>query len=362
MSDISGNAVAMGLANKSQMGGAMVIQSYTNSALQQPKVDFSGFPSLQAYQKQINDGLAVAQGHANYYLNTLQSNLISNMGNIYNYYVLNKTLPVVLPAGSTEVQWINMLSAVKAQSQNYYSVAKQIVMDLRNFSNQLDTDSQAFNTTITELNSKVGGDEGVLQDINDELDKIQLLLDAAITGSVISALTTAAGVFTICVGSIEDFVTAGVTTPLIFGGIGIFAAGVSGEAGSIAAIIQQNNAKATLLNQEASLTAEVKLATTVSRGYSSLSSKVKAAAEAATTMANAWANVNTDFEEIINDLNQGIISADSVRTMFVTATNEEIATLLQDIQTIKEQMSGVTVQCASPGQTVSQLVASLTGQ
>lgn len=362
MSDIIGNAVAMGLANKSQMGGALLIQTYANSALQQPQVDFSGFPSLQPYQKQINDGLAIAQGHANYYLDTLKSNLISNMGNIYNYYVLNKTLPEVLPTGSTVEQWTNMLNVVRNQSQNYYSVAKQIVTDLRSFSDKLDIDSQEFSTTITELNSKVGGDEGILNDINGELDKIQDSIDAAITSSILNGLTIAAGVFTVCVGAIEDFVTAGVTAPLVFGGIGIIAAGVSGEAASIAAIIKQNNAKASILTQETNLSAEVKLATTVSRGYSSLSSKVEAAIATATTMANAWANVDTDLEEIINDLNQGISSADSVRTLFVAAANGEIKTLLQDIQTIKEQISGVTVQCASPGQTVSQLIASLTGQ
>ncbi|KAF1366504.1 HBL/NHE enterotoxin family protein [Yokenella regensburgei] len=362
MPDISGNAAVMGQANKSQVSGAMTIQTYANSALEQPKVDFSGISDLLPYQKQINDGLAIAQNHAQYYLNTLQDKIIVNMANISNYYQLNKVLPETLPTGSTEDQWVKTLNAVRQQSQSYYSAAKQLVTDLRDFSNQLATDSQAFSITISELNSKVGGNEGVLQNINKELDKIQSAIDGYIAGITISGLTVAAGVFTICVGAIEDFITAGTTTPLIFGGVGIVLGGVSGEAASIKGLIDGNNSKAQLLSQEKNLSAEVKLAASVSRGYSSLSNQVKNAITTATAMANAWANVDSDLDEIITDLSQGITNTDLIRTMFVTAANNEITTLLQDIQTVKQQMSGVNVRNASSGQTVSQLIASVAGQ
>ncbi|CAI0828549.1 HBL/NHE enterotoxin family protein [Serratia fonticola] len=361
MSDISGNAAAMGTANSSQMSGSMLIQTYVNSVLQQPKVDFSGTPSLELNQKQINDGLDIAQNHAKYYMNTLHPNLIKNMGNISNYYQLNKTLPIILPEGSTVEQWVKDLSVVREQSIKYCSDAKQMVNDLHNFSGELAKDSQGFSTIVSQLNNKLNGDEGVLNNIKEQLDSFQHKIDQDIAGIALSSFMIGLGGITICVGAIESFITAGTSTPLILSGIGIVATGIGGDAAAIVDLINSNNAKGRLLSLEANLEAEVKLAAGISSGYSSLSKMVQNAITAATGMANAWENVGADLDQIIDDLTNGIAGADDVRTLFIAAANGEISTLLSDIQIVKQQMSGVTVQCAATDQTVSQLIASLAG-
>ena len=48
-------------ANKGQASQALIIQTYANSVLAQPKVNFKGFKTLAQYQKEINSGLKTAK-------------------------------------------------------------------------------------------------------------------------------------------------------------------------------------------------------------------------------------------------------------------------------------------------------------
>ena len=57
---------------------------------------------------------------------------------------------------------------------------------------------------------------------------------------------------------------------------------------------------------------------------------------------------------MITDLKNGIKSAGQIRTLFLTATNTEIKTVITDIDTIKGQMAGVTSIVAKQGQTVGE--------
>ena len=356
MPDISGNATVINATNRQQMGAALIVQTYANSVLAQPEVDFSGIPGLSSYQTEINDGLTTAQEHANYFLNTMEPALILNMSNCENYYQLNDALPTTLPTGSTVDQWTTELTAVQTQSTAYQVAAAQMVTDLQSFRDELATDTQSFASTVQSLNSAVNGDNGVLASISDQLSTIQGEIDGAIGGIVVSALTVAGGVFVICVGAIADFVTAGTSTGAVVGGIGLVAAGVGGEAGSITALVTLNNSKSALLSEKSELTTEVQLATAVSSGYAALANQVGNALTAASAMANAWSSVESDLGNLISDLNNGIQSADAVRSLFVTAANGEIKTLLTDIETIKQQMDGIQVQVAAPAQTVSNLI------
>jgi non-hemolytic enterotoxin B/C len=356
MPDVSGNAKKIGDANTNQMSAALIVQTYANSVLQQPQVDFSKIDGLKVYQDQINTGLTTAQGHATNYLNVLQPQLIQNMGDIDNYYQLNKALPATLPAGSSVDQWTQLLQTVLDQSTTYRTSVQKTVTDLQAFRGQLQTDSRSFATTVTNLNSAVNGDNGVLSQINEELGQLQSTIDGAIAGIVASSLTIAGGVFVICVGAIADFVTAGTSTGAVIGGVGMVAAGVGGDAASITALVTANESKAKLLSQESRLKDEVKLASAVSAGYTTLAGKLDGAITAANAIINAWTNIATDLTGIISDLKSGVLSTDALRTLFVTAANGEIATLLQDIQTVKGQMAGVTVQVAAKNQTVSQVI------
>lgn len=353
---IGTGATAMNTANTGQIGAGLVVQTYCNGILAQPKVDFSKEVSLKKLEEEINDGLATAQGHANTYLNTLQPEIITNMGNIGNYFQLNKALPATLPAGSTEAQWTAELNAVLQVSQSYQRDAAKVVKDIEDFHAQLSTDAQDFHRIVTDLNSTVDGDNGVLAGLEGELHKINSEIGGAIAGAVVSGLAIIGGAFMICVGAIAEFVTAGTSTSLVLAGAGIVVGGVAGEVGSVAAIVALNHQKSSVLQEESQLKEEVKLASGVSTNYTALVAQVETAMEAATAMENAWNSLVADLGGLITDLENGVLSADEVRTLFINAANAEIGTVLTDIATIKTQMASVQVKKASNDQTLNQLM------
>jgi len=355
-------AQQMNDANKGQASQALIIQTYANSVDEQPDVDFSGQPHLATYQTQINAGLATAQAHANNYLKTIQPSIILNISNIGNYYALHNAVAATLPAGSTVDQWIQSLALLQTQSTTYQANANGIVNSLQSLHSQLSADAGTFTTVVSELNSAVSGDNGVLDSINQQLSSIQHKIDGAIAGIVVSGLAIVGGSFMIAVGGIADFVTAGTSTPLVVGGIGVLAGGIAGEVASAITLRNLNDAKANLLTEEATLTAEVKLATGIGSAYQSLSSQVSNAVTAATQMANAWSSLASDLGSLISDLQNGITTTALARQIFLTAANTEVQTVITDINTIKGQLAGVTNVVPRPGQTVGQALVAAAQQ
>ncbi|CAI0828631.1 HBL/NHE enterotoxin family protein [Serratia fonticola] len=362
MSDISGNAYRVRVFNKSLTRCALLLLTYHNSIKQQKLVDFSGFQNLSKYEKGINSVLSNAKYGHHLDLNNVLEMIIYNMENISKYYELNKALLFFLPPGSTVEEWTRALTEVRDNGKKFASDVYDITFDLKSFYEAYTQDEKEFNAIVSELNSTVGGDAGVLENIKNELGNIQKKIDDTSAGTAMSALGILEGSIMLCVGAIGEFFTAGASTAAVLGGVGLLAAGIGGEATSAIALIDLNNEKASLLNQEANLEAEVKLATALSHGYSSLLMQAENARVALVDMMNVWEFVYTDLDEIINDLTNGIAETDDVRTLFVAAADGEINTLLSDIQILKKQMLGVTIHSASSNQTISELIASLAGQ
>ena len=343
-------------ANKGQSSQAMLIQQYANSVKEQPNVDFSGFPKLAALQTEINTGLGKAQAHADNYLDNVQPTIITNIANISNYYALHNAVASTLPPGSTEKEWISALSALKEQSQDYSNAAKSTVSMITGLHDNLTTDSSNFSKIVTDLNTKVKGDNGILSDINGQLDSIQSKIDGAIAGTVLSGLAIVGGVFMVAVGGVADFVTAGTTTPLVVGGIAVVAAGIGGEVAAAITLKNLNDEKATLLQQKSHLNSEVQLVSGVGTAYTSLSNQVKEAVTAATQMENAWNFLGSDLDTLVGDLNKGITNAGMVRKLFLTAANTQVQEVVKDIATIKTQMTNPSKVPVKSGQTVGDAI------
>ncbi|MBB5019302.1 hypothetical protein HNQ59_002600 [Chitinivorax tropicus] len=352
-------AQQMSSANKGQTSQGIVLQNYCNSVLQQPEVDFSGFPDLKENQQQINQGLHIARDHANFYLDTVQPQIITNITNIQNYFNLHQAVATVLPPGATEKQWLDTLSALKEQSQNYQVQSQSVVNNLNMFHKRLTEDAGSFAAYVSSLNAVVGGDKGVLASIDDQLGTIQSKIDGAIAGIVLSGLAIVGGVFLTAVGGVADFVTAGTSTPLVIAGIGIVAAGIGGEVASAITLKNLNDTKATLLKQKSTLTAEVNLVTGISGAIGSLQSQAAAAVTAASQMTDAWNFLTGDLGTLADDLNKGIISTGTLRTLFLTAANSAIQQVLQDTTIIKTQMTGVQSLVAPQGTNIGDYMVAL---
>ena len=343
-------------ANRGQSSQAILIQTYANSVLEQPNVNFAGFKTLGKLQNEINTGLGKAQAHADNYINTIEPAIIQNIGNIGNYYALHNAVASTLPVGSTEKQWIDSLTALKSEAAKYEAAANNVVVMITGLHGNLTTDAAAFAKIVAELNAAVKGDGGVLDSINGELGSIQSKIDGAIAGIALSGLAIMGGVFMIAVGGIADFVTAGASTPLVVAGIAVVAAGVGGEVASALTLKSLNDEKANLLQQKSTLKAEVQLATGIGTAYQSLGTQVKQAVAAATDMKNAWNFLGSDLDTLVSDLDKGITNVGKVRQLFLTAANTEVGTVIKDIDVIKTQMTNPTRVPVPAGKTVGDAI------
>jgi non-hemolytic enterotoxin B/C len=350
-------------ANKAQASQGLTIQTYCQSVKSQPNVNFAGFENLKKYETEINTGLGRAQSHADTYLNVIQPNIIANIANISNYYALHNAVPTVLPSGSTEEKWIEVLTALQQMAAKYQGTAEATVISINGLYNNLTQDAASFAQTVSNLNGAVDGNNGVLAQMDQQLASIQSQIDGTIAGIVVSGLAIVGGIFITAIGGIASFVTAGTSTPLVALGVGITIAGVAGTVGASLALKGLYDAKANLLTSQATLRSEVKLAQGISTAFTTLSNQVNGAITAARQMSTAWDLLGNDLGTLSDNLKNGIQNADAVRTLFLTAADSVLQNqVVTDIATIKQQMTGVIQIPAVSGRSMAETIDALERQ
>lgn len=355
----SDNIENIGDATRDQLSKGMVLQNYCNSVLQQPSVDFSSDPDLAQIQEKINNGLAAAKDHATSYLSTISPNILNALSALNNYFTLYSSVPATLPEGSTVDQWISSLLAVKKVSEDNLRDCNIILNSLQILNTDLRNDSASFSQIVQTLNSLVNGDNGELENISSQLKSLDSQIAGSIVGTVFGGLGIAGGVFMIVVGSVADFVTAGTNPELVIGGVATVVAGVGAEAGTIVTLVSLYKQKADLLTQQSKLRAEVNLVTGIDSAYGQLSNQVTAAVTAADYMQSAWKLLSEDLDSMIQDLQFGILSTDTVRTMFLQEANTDIQRLLEDITVVKAQMAGIVPVNVPKGTNIAEYLNNL---
>ena len=349
---------AIGSANKQQSAQALVVQTFANSVLEQPNVDLGGFAKLQTYETEINTGLNGARDHAHHYLNDIQPALIGNISNISDYYQLHQAVPTAVAPGASKKEWLDVLHALAEQATGYQASAAAVLTMLTTLHDTLSGDAEQFSHFVTEMNGAVSGDNGVLADLSNQIDAVRSKIDWAIAGAALSGVTIAGGALLTCVGGVAEFVTVGTSTPLVLAGVAIMSVGFVGAAGSAAGLVALYDTKANLLQRQADLREEVKLALGLQAGYSSLFGQVSSAVTASSNMSNAWSSLSSDLHGLITNLDKGDNpdTSDAVRRLFLGAATQEVQTVLGDVSTIKQQLAGVQQIVAQPGQLITDLI------
>ncbi|KAF1366503.1 HBL/NHE enterotoxin family protein [Yokenella regensburgei] len=359
MTGLRSNLSCLQKNNKPLTSFILAVIGYDKSLKNQGFVDFSGLQNLSSYEKDINKILSSAQSGHGYNIENLISMLTSFFKNMETYCELFK---FVVDYGINEENTSVFIKNIRALANNCYLFKIQITNIqefLLGYYSAFSEDERNFLSIVGKLNAAIGGDNGVLENISHELKNIQKKIDSAGSDAVVSAFGISVGALMICVGAIGEFLTGGVSTAVVLGGIGLITAGIAGEGVSAAQLIELNNEKASLLNQEANLEAEVKIAAAISHGYSSLIAQVDNAKGLGLNMCYAAENIESDLLEIANDLESGSTSIDIVRTLFIDAAANEMSTLLSDVKIMKEQISSLAIHCAMSNQTVSELIAAL---
>jgi non-hemolytic enterotoxin B/C len=325
-------------SSKVQCSQGILVQGYCNTVLLQPSVLLSGSEGLENYETDINDGLKVAKDNANFYLNTVQPLIIKNVSNIDDYCNLYQTVPAILPEGSSEEAWIEVLSAIKQQAQLYENDAAQVVKELEDYNKGVSEDASTFAGIVSEMNVAVSGDTGALESLQGQLDSIDSKIAGCIAAISLGALAVVGGTIAVAVA---------------------VAVGVAATVGGSVSLYELNDSKAKLLTQQSSLKEEVKMASAMSSAYTTLGNQAQQALAAAQQMQQAWTYLNSDLDTLVANLDKGIISTGKVRELFLTTANGSMASVKTDVGIIKGQMTGIDVQIIPANLTVSQYLKQL---
>ena len=87
---------------------------------------------------------------------------------------------------------------------------------------------------------------------------------------------------------------------------------------------------------------------TIGAAYKNFAVKSKGALAAANKMETAWNLLSSDLLKLMNDLKSGIASSGQARVRFLSAAKTAIPQVVANVNTIKEQMAGVTIVVAKP--------------
>ncbi|MGF1735086.1 HBL/NHE enterotoxin family protein [Photobacterium satsumensis] len=344
----------MNSANAASSNQSLLVQNYCNSVLKQPKLDLSGFDNLKEYEANANTGLCNAKNHARAYLEDVQPMIITNITNMSNYYSLQQAISAAIPQGASKQQWLDALNAIYMETVKYQQSADSVVSRLVTLQRNFHIDAEAFNTTVVGMNKVINGNNGIIKSLNDDLDNIQSKIDGAIAGAVLSGLAVVGGSIMIVAGTVSSFLTAGTSAPLAVAGGVVVAAGVGGAVASGIAIDNLSDEKASILKKKYKLQDELKLAQGIDSGFNSLNGQLSHAITATDSMKNAWGLLSGDLGNLADNLNKGIISTDTLRTLFLTAADGQLKVVKHDIDIIKGQMTNIRMIDAPKGETASQ--------
>lgn len=337
----------------------LILQSFCNSTLQQPKIDFSASEELTDLQEDINLALENAKRHANIYLNDINHRIIGSLSDLKGYFTLYSTVPVTLPEGATVEEWIAVLNVIKRISEDNLQKSEAVIEELEDLRNILLEDSKTFAGLSQRATEAIGGEEGELESLNDEIKEIDREIKAQIALVVGESLAIVGGTIAIVVGAVTEKLSAGATTALIVGGVLTVAGSAALLASSAVALSNLYGAKNQLFQDRSKLTAEIKLLSGVDSALNNISEQADTAAFATRELVNTWKGLGSDIERLIADLEAGIQSTDEVRTFFLNSANNEIVEIQQTLNQIKQQLTGVITIALPEDESIPEYLANL---
>ncbi|ANS44858.1 HBL/NHE enterotoxin family protein [Serratia inhibens] len=342
-----------------QSSQALHIQTYCNSVRQQVSVDFERFPNLREHQRQINESLTTAKRHSNHYLNDIQPLIIRNVTNIQDYFETQNLISSYIPSGATKEQWLSALGMVHDKAKEYQEVSANTRRTIGTLNDNLIIDSNNYQVIVVNLNNVVGGNNGILEQLNRDIDGINATIDGAITGIVLGGLLIIGGAIVTAIGAVAGLVTAGTSTPVVIGGIAMMTAGAGGVTGGAIVLSNSLSAREKLYRDRSRLNSEVMVATQIGSGYRGLQTQAQSAVTAATQMSNAWDSLTSELETLNTNLRKGIIDDSFLRQLFLEASKSSVGKVLDGTKIIKRQMAGVEIREVPRNQTIAEYVKRL---
>ncbi|MFG2638674.1 HBL/NHE enterotoxin family protein [Streptomyces sp. NPDC048362] len=320
-----------------------VIQAYALSLERQPLVDFGsgGIPGLDATTAQINGYLTAAKSNASIFLNRTVPDAVMVLADVKELAQTYEALTAAVTPATPLADVKNILAYFREVVSGYQQRAASVNEAMAKARETFSTDAANMTSGVNALNAAIGGSEGILKSIDDQVDKLNSEINAAIGGLVASVIGIIGGAIMIAVGAVGSVVTGGAATALIVAGVAVAAAGVGGTVGSSLAISKGNEQKNALIMQKATINTQLQTALKLKDGLGAIGMQAANAATATQGMVSAWT--------VLGNYLDSAIKASDPETANQILTKIFVSTKLKSL---KESAIGCLNQLQGPGPSV----------
>lgn len=337
-------------ATKTAAAG-IVLQTYCTEVARQAQFDIpssiaGSLPNLNAY-------LTTAKHNANYYLGTVQPQIIGVVADVSAYstqfltfYDEVRRKIDVWKTGSADAKK-EAISLIRATQSNVIlktQKAADVQKVLAAFQVKIDTDAAGFAEGLTAASIVVGGNTGRLATLSHQIENLNKQIAGATAGVVLGVLGTVGGFILIGVGTMATLPTAGLSTALVLIGVILIAGGIGATAAASTMLHKAKGERNALLTEQGTLNALMTHINAIKGTATTLAHGAQDASIQVTTMRNAWNLLGNDLESVCSTLEsaaswQGL----PVGMQAWLATAESgWASVRERCGIIEKQMSGVS--------------------
>ena len=330
----------------------LIVQSYCTLVAQQPTIDIPS--SVASKLPPINDYLILARSNASDYLTKIQPQILIVVTDVAGYSAQFSQFSTIITGkindwkgGSPGARQdaLDLLQALQQALQAKLTNVNNVKVSLAGFQSKLNVDISNFNTASTTADTVIGGDQGAIAELNNQISDMDGRIAGAATGVALSGLVIIGGALMIAAGAIATFLTAGVSTPLVVAGVVVVVAGAAGLTASSIVLANLITAKAGLISQKATLDADLKFLTNFKSTMKTLGDAASDAATQINNMSNAWGLLSGNLGNVVGSIQDARTYSDLpvVVQAYLNTAGAQWSQVQTNTQIIQQQMTGVQV-------------------
>lgn len=307
---LSSDAVQDGMSTS--ISNSVLLQTYTNTVLQTPTINLD--PSIDSLSNStVVEDLPVhqklAQQNASDYLANINPLVVSTVAEVIGFsnlwsaeYSLLLQLAGDIDSGDNKETFTSGLQNLINKTQQAASSTQPVIDALNAFLPLIQQDASNFNTDLGNVQVALDGESGQIAQLEAEIDAYNQAFSRDLSIIALGATADVVGGLMIVVGALAEIETAGVSTALILGGVGVIAGGTTamGVAGDDYA--KKKDAYSDLVSELSQDKQVYTLTSQASQTISQLSAAVSAGISAVESLQQSWVSLAADFQQVIEAL------------------------------------------------------------
>jgi non-hemolytic enterotoxin B/C len=364
----SNSATALGDTTAKVASSGLTVQSYCTLVGQQPTIEIP--QSVAAKLPPVNDYLVLARTNATDYLTNVQPQILLVVTDVAGYSAQFGQFATIITGkvndwkgGSPTARQdaLDLLQALQQALQGKLTNVNAVKTSLSGFQTKLNVDISNFNTASTRADTVIGGDQGAIAELNNQISDMDKRIAGAATGVALSGLVIIGGALMIAAGAIATFITAGASTPLVVAGVAVVVVGAAGLTASSIVLANLIDSKAGLISQKVTLDADLKFLTNFKSTMTTLGTAASEAATQVNNMSNAWGLLSGNLGNVVGSIQSARTYSDLpvVVQAYLNTAGAQWSQVQTNTQIIQQQMTGVQLPKLAENQLNSRTLLAL---